>query len=388
MTSPAKPPAMKDGIIKRGATYSYVIRERDPETGKTKPRWFGGFATQKEAKEARDKARNDVRRGTYVAPQKLTVSEWLDQWMEAHAVELKASTQHGYRQKIDAYLKPTIGHERIQGLSPSRLSAVFRKLGESGGKDGAPLSPQSVAYARSILRKALNDAVIERLIEVNPVIGSKAPRTQGKPVHTTWTGEQQRTFIEQLEGKRWGIVWVVALATGMRRGELCALRWQDVDLDAALIQVTRSTTQIETERVTSDTKNHENRTVSLDAHTVTLLKAWRKAQAAERLKAGSAHKDTEGLLFTWEDGSPVLPDYLTKQFIKDHAGVGKLPRMTLHGTRHTHATTLLRAGVPVHIVAKRLGHKDPSVTLNVYADAIPDDDDRAVDEYRRAVWGA
>ena len=92
-------------------------------------------------------------------------------------------------------------------------------------------------------------------------------------------------------------------------------------------------------------------------------------------------------MFTWEDGSRVLPDYLTKTFVTEQRGLG-LPRLTLHGTRHTHATTLLREGVPVHIVSKRLGHKDPSVTLNVYADAIPKDDDRAVEVFAKAVWGA
>lgn len=387
MTEQQTTPKMKDGIIKRGAVYYFVVRVVDPATGKTKPKWIRGAATIKDTKALRDKARNDTHRGTFVAPQATTVGEWLDKWMAAHTVELKPSTIHGYKQKIESYLKPAIGAERLQSLSPSLLSTVFRQLGESGGKDGAPLSPRSVAYARSILRKALNDAVVERLIEVNPVTGSKSPRAQGKPKHTTWTGAQQRAFLEAATGSRWAIVWAVALASGLRRGELCALRWQDVDLDAGELQVTRSTTQVRWERVTTDTKNHENRAVSLDARTVAALRAWRKLQAAERLEWGPAYEDAEGLLFTWDNGSPVMPDYLTKQFVKDQAGLG-LPRMTLHGTRHTHATTLLREGVPVHIVAKRLGHKDPSVTLNVYADAIPDDDTRAVDVFSRAVWGA
>ena len=385
MTEAAKP-TMKDGIIKRGSSYSYVVRERDPQTGKTRPRWVGGFTTVKDAKAARDGARVSVRKGTYVAPRPMTTGEWLDQWLEGHSIELKPSTIHAYRQKIDSYLKPHIGHERLQALSPARLSIVFRTLAESGGINGAPLSARSVAYARSILRKALNDAVVERLIEVNPVQGSKAPRESGKPKHVTWTGEQQRAFLEAPQ-TRWAIVWTVALASGLRRGELCALRWQDVDLEAGVLAVTRSTTQVKWDRVTTDTKNHENRSVALDPRTLRDLRAWRKSQASERLEWGQAYEDADGLLFTWENGAPVMPDYLTKQFIKDQAGQG-LPRMTLHGTRHTHATTLLREGVPVHIVAKRLGHKDPSVTLNVYADAIPADDDRAVDVFSRAVWGA
>lgn len=378
---------MRDGIIKRGTTYSYVVRERDPQTGKTKPRWVGGFKTQKEAKAARDKARTDVRKGTWVPPTSLTVSEWLDQWLQGHAVSLKDSTVHAYRQKIDGYLKPTIGGERLQSLSPSRLSVVFRTMSESGGKGGRPLSARSVEFTRSILRKALNDAVAERVLEVNPVAGSKAPRRRGKPKHTTWTGDQQRTFLDARADDRWLPLWQLALATGMRRGELCALTWADVDLDAGIVNVERAATQFGQRWVTDTTKNHERRKVSIDPHTVAILRAWRKRQTAERLAAGPAWVDTDGLLFTWQDGSRVSLDYTTKAFVKVQTGTD-LPRMSLHGCRHSHATTLLRAGVPVHIVSKRLGHKDPSVTLDVYADVIPEDDDRAVEVFSKAVWGA
>lgn len=146
-------------------------------------------------------------------------------------------------------------------------------------------------------------------------------------------------------------------------------------------------TQLGSRWITDTTKNSERRKVTIDPTTVAVLRAWRKAQTAERLAAGPAWSDTDGLLFTWPDGSRISLDYATKTFVSAQAGIA-VPRMTLHGTRHSHATTLLRAGVPVHIVSKRLGHKDPSVTLNVYADAIPEDDDRAVQVFSRAVWGA
>lgn len=382
----AKSHAMKDGIIKRGATYSYVIREKDPETGKTKPRWYGGFSTAKAAKQARDDARSASNKGTHVVRRDVTVGEWLDAWLEAHSVELKPSTVHSYRSKIDSYLKPALGMDKLQELSPMRLSVVFAELQKGGGKGGAALSARSVQYARSILRKALNDAVVERVIPINPVVGSKAPRGV-KPKHVTWTGQQQRAFLAGVESSRWVMVWTLALATGMRRGELCALDWAHVSLETGHVVVERSATQIGQEVVTTDTKNHENRTIAIDPQTLAALRAWRKMQAAERLQWGPAYANETDLVFTWEDGSRVLPDYLTKTFVTEQRGLG-LPRLTLHGTRHTHATTLLREGVPVHIVSKRLGHKDPSVTLNVYADAIPKDDDRAVEVFAKAVWGA
>jgi integrase len=156
-----------------------------------------------------------------------------------------------------------------------------------------------------------------------------------------------------------------------------------------VVSVERSTTQLGQQRVTTTPKSHERRKITIDQRTIAVLRAWRKEQAAERLAWWPAYVDQEGLIFAWEDGSPVLPDYICKAFGKAQAACGlELPRLLLHEARHSHATMLLRDGVPVHIAAKRLGHKDPSVTLNVYADVIPDDDGRAVDVFSRAVWGA
>lgn len=376
---------MKGGVIRRGQTWSYVVRERDPQTGRTKPRWVGGFRTQAEAKSARAAAQTAQARGTYVAPRKITVGEWLDRWIAGHEVELKPSTAESYRANIERYLRPRLGHEPLQGLSPSQLSVVFRELYERGGRGGKPLSPRTVEFARAVLRRALADAVVERLIEVNPVVGTKRPKVE-KPKHTTWTGEQLAAYLAHDE-HRFAPLFSLAAATGMRRGEVLAVRWADIDLDAGLLNVDRAVVQIGQERRYSTPKNHERRQVGLDSRTVTTLRTWRVRQSKERLAWGAAYAGTEDLVFTWENGSPVLPDYVSKEFVLTQRGLD-LPRLKLHELRHTHATLLLRAGVPVHIVAKRIGHKDPSVTLNVYADAIPDDDDRAVDVFTKAVWGA
>jgi integrase len=376
---------MRDGIIQRGRTWSYVVRERDAETGKSRPRWVGGFPTRAAAKSARDGARHAVNRGTYVAPQNLTVRTYLERWVVAHAVELKPSTAESYRANIRRYLLPAIGQERVQALSPSGLSVAFRKMEATGGHGGRPVSPRTVQFARAVLRKALADAVVDRVIEVNPVIGSKVATVE-KPQHTTWTGEQLHAFLDHVAERRLLPLFALAAATGMRRGELMALRWSDVDLDASIIRVARSATQIGRERVYTTPKNHERRKVKIDPRTGATLRSWRRTQATERLAWGPAYRDVDDLVFTQEDGAPLWPDFISKLFVQVQAGAG-LPRLVLHGLRHTHATVLLRDGVPVHVVAKRLGHKDPSVTLRTYADVIPEDDGHAVDIFARAVWG-
>jgi integrase len=378
---------MRNGIVKRGSTWSYVVRERDPETGKTKPRWVGGFKTRKDAEKARDGARNAVHRGTYVAPRDLTVGKYLDDWILGHEVELKPSTAASYRSKIDLYLKPAIGHERLQALSPSLLSVVFQEMAKHGGKDGKPISPRSVEFTRAILRRACNDAVVGRLIEINPVVGSKKPKKRGKPKRTTWTGDQVQSFLEATAGTRLAPLWQLALATGMRRGELMALTWEHVYLDSATVKVERSTAQLGKELVTTTPKNDESREVQIDARTVAVLRAWRKVQAEERLAWGAAYEDSEGVVFTQENGARVSPNAISKAFLRAQAGLG-LPRISMHSMRHTHATVLLRDRMPVHIVAERLGHKKPTVTLDFYADVIPKDDAGAADVFSKAVWGA
>ncbi|MEA5055134.1 MAG: tyrosine-type recombinase/integrase, partial [Propionicimonas sp.] len=314
---------MRDGIIKRGKTWTYMVRERDPETGTTKQRWVGGFRTREEAKEARDKARNNVRRGTYAAPSRVTVAEWLDRWLAAQ-VHLRPKTRDGYVQKIEDYIKPKLGTERLQALSAERLTAVWAELVESGGKNGKPLAVTTVAPCRMILRKACKDAqgaAGGRLLEVNPVDGSKVPKGGRKHnAISSWTPEEQAVFLASpvVLASRWRPVWALALATGMRRGELCGLRWQDVDFAEGIVRAERSCVQIGKEIITNDTtKTGTVRRIAIDRTTLGMLRELRKQQAAERLAMGGAWGNDEDLVFVWPDGSRVTPDYVTKRFIDE-----------------------------------------------------------------------
>ncbi len=384
---------MRNGVVQRGETWSYVIREVDPATGRTKPVWRGGFRTQAEAKTRRAEAIAAMAKGSYVSRQNITVAEYLRVWIDGHEVELKPSTARSYRSKIEVHLIPAIGHEKVQSLSPSRLSAVFKTMLNEGGRGavhgrgGTPLSPRTVEFARAVLRKAMGDAIVDRVIDVNPVTGSKRPKPI-KPQHTTWTADQVRSFLDAESESRLLPLWALAFATGMRRGELMGLTWNDLDLDDGVVAVNRSVAQLGQERVATTPKNRERRRVAIDAETVAALKSWKVAQAQEKLLCGEDWADSVGTVFTWEDGRPLLPDYVSKRFQRVQAQLETtLPRIVVHEIRHSHATILLRAGVPVHIVSKRLGHKDVTITLNVYADVLPEDDDRAVDTWMRVVSG-
>src|SRR5262249_7580171 len=146
------------GVMKRGTTWSYVMRVKDPGTGISKPRWVGGFATEQDAKAARDQARVSARQGQYIDRNSITVAANLDQWLETHAVEVK--TFPDYRHLINRHVRPYIGELRLQAMSPARLTRLYRELATNGGRDGAGLSPRTVEYVHAVLRKAFRDAVV------------------------------------------------------------------------------------------------------------------------------------------------------------------------------------------------------------------------------------
>jgi len=367
-------PRLRDGVIKRGGSWSYVIRVPDPATGATRPKWVGGFDTGEAAKAARDEARIRARRGEFVNRSTSTVAGYLAEWVEAHAATVKPKTFAGYRHDIDHYIVPRIGRMRLQALRPAVISKLYRDLAEHGDRDGRPLSATTVSHIHRTLRKALADAVdVEQLLAANPAARSKRPRSNaGEPVQV-WTVQQLGAFLDAARSHRLFAFFRLAAYTGARRGELLYLRWEAVDLDAAEVTFGGSTAVVRGQRVEGTTKGGRSRTVSLDRDTVAVLREHRRQQAEERLGAGSAWNDSGGLVFTSRWGEPLYPDTVTglmAKLINRHNQSGPatpLPHARLHDLRHLHATTLLLAGVPVHVVAARLGHADPAVTLRVYS---------------------
>jgi integrase len=390
-------PRLRDGVMKRGSTWSYVIRVKDPETGISKPKWVGGFATEAEAKAARDEGRVMARRGEYIDRNQVTVTEYLDDWIGSHAREIKPRTLLDYRACIRLYVIPRIGHLPIQAVRPSTITKLYRDLLTSGGRDGQPLAVATVTHLHAVLRKAFRDAaIVDELIGSNPVERAKRPRAQAHEPGTVWTVAQLRAFLDTARQHRLFAFFHVAAYTGARRGELLNIRWTDIDLDAKKITVTGSTAVIGGERVNGTTKSGRTRVVSIDDETVAVLHQRKADQAAEQLQAGDSWRGTkDGYVFTTGWGEPVYPDTVTSLMAKlVHAhnepdqgppAEDQLLHARLHDLRHLHATTLLLSGVPVHVVASRLGHADPAITLRVYAHVIRSAEAAAADIFAQAV---
>ena len=392
MSQRATPDGLRDGIIRRGSTYSYVVRVPDPSSGKTRPRWVGGFATASEAKAARDLARVSARRGSYVDRSSLTVGEYLGEWLAGH-VEVKPKTHLEYGKIIRLYLNPRIGPVRLQGLRPAEISRLYKDLLEGGGRGGAPLSPRSVEYTHAVLHRALSDAAREhQLITSNPAAVAKRPwkaarRDSGATRTsdmTVFDSQSLRRFLDAAAEHRLHAFFRLAAYTGARRGELLNLRWNDIDFTTGDVTLSGSVAVVGGQRIEGTTKSDRGRLVRVDAGTIAALRDHRRRQVEERLAASSLWRDDADLVFRRQDGAALFPDTVS-QLMPRFCQASGVPRLRLHDLRHTHATTLLLAGVAPHVVADRLGHRDATVTLRIYAHVLRRHAAAVGDVFARAV---
>lgn len=374
------PNKLSDGLVKRGSTWSYVVRVADPATGKTKPVWKGGFATKSDARRARDRARTQDHDGAFIEPTRLTLGQFLvDRWLPARELDVRATTLLSYRLHVDRYIVPRLGGVKLQALRADQINALYAALLADGGEprkgqtERRPLAPRTVLKTHTVLRRSLSDAVRWGLIVRNPVEAATRPRPGAAgevTAMTVWTASELGRFLAATANERTAALWAVLSSTGMRRGEALGLRWTDVDLDVGTASIRQNCVQVGYELLFTEPKTRRSRrTVDLDRGTVTVLRTWRKQQLEERVAWGPAWTDT-GLVFTRENGEVLHPDRASKLFDRRAADLG-LPSIRLHDLRHTWATLALEAGVHPKVVSDRLGHATVGFTLDVYTHAVP-----------------
>jgi integrase len=379
---------MRGSVLKRGPTWSYVLYlGRDDATGKKHQKWVGGFRTKKLAEDALTEALERVRTGSWADPGRQTVSEYLEGWLVSVSPSLRATTASSYRWVIEKWVVPRIGSVRLSALTPARLSALYGDLlanGRTRGKGGA-LAPRSVAYVHRILTHAFKDAAAWGLLPRNPAAVVVPPKAAGREMKV-WTAEQVRGFLASVTDDRLYALWAILLTTGMRRGEVVGLRWEDVDLQRRTLDVSQShvTVGYAVEKSTPKTAKGR-RSVSIDPITAATLKAWRKHQREERLVAGSEWQES-GLVFTAPAGGPIHPQTVSGMFKRLAANAG-LPAIRLHDARHTAATLALAAGVHPKVVSERLGHANISITMDTYSHVVEGMQEEAAKKMASLVYG-
>lgn len=344
----------------------------DPVTGKLKRKSFYG-KTRKEVMDKMAQILQEVRNGTYVEPAQTSFGEWLDKWLTGYKKgQLKPSTFENYEILIKTHIKPALGKVPLAKLQAHMLQAFYNEKLEKGRADGkGGLSTRMVRYLHVIIRQALQQAVKEGLLPRNVADATSPPTVKNKQMRPL-TEEELLAFFKVAKDDRLFAAYVLAVTTGLRRGELLGLCWDCVDLEQGTITVKRQLLTLKQGIVLEETTKSKSgrRNIILTDDAIRELKAYRKRQLQEKLLLGEAYQD-KGLVFCKEDGTPLRPEEFTKRFQRWLKKAG-LSRVRLHDLRHTHATLLLKAGVPAKIVQERLGHSSITMTLDLYSHVTPE----------------
>jgi len=387
------------GKVCKKHTWAYHAELPTGSSGKRRQWTKGGFPSAKAAAGARAEILAAEQAGILPTDGKQTVGAWLTEWIDGKvgAESIRATTEAGYRGHIDNYLIPYLGNLRLIDLRPHHVTKMLIEIRKehdariaeaketnerlqkeaAGRKDKArrvpiprPFSPGTAQRVRATLRSALNAALRAGEVSRNVAALAEVPSAK-RPRVKIWDPDHLAIFLDATaaEGERLYPMLHLAAFAGLRRGELCGLRWQDVDLDARLVDVAWQRTTARHRVVESMPKTEGSESVvDIDEGTAEVLRMWRKQQREERLAAGPAWQET-GLVFTREDGSGWHPDYITHRFGKLVARHG-LPKISLHKLRHLAASLQIAAGVDIAIVSKRLRHSSIKITNDTYGHLI------------------
>ena len=373
------------GITERkdGRWQGEIIIGRDFSTGKPVKKTVYAKTKEDCASKIRDLG-YEISRDLYIEPNKTPFANWLDTWLKDFKEDsLRPTTYWSYDTNIRVHIKPHLGGMTLKELNTLVIQKFIKKKYKDEG-----LSSATVRKIFNIINGALKQAKAAKMIASNPAEGVKLPPVENKKPRILSQDEQQK-FIEALNGEKMKMLFLVSLTSGLRIGELCALKWENVNLDEGIISVKGTIIRVKdfdddsdrkTKVVIGDPKTKSGfRTVPLPEASVTLLKIHKSAQEAERqkrLEKGKPYFDN-GYVFSSYKGTLTENRNAMRAF---HRILKKafIPKSNIHSLRHTYASRLLESGANIRLIADLLGHSDISTFLNTYAHVLPDQKKEAV----------
>jgi len=326
----------------------------------------------------------EVEAGEYIAPQKMTLSAFVEEWEKKYAVKhLSESTLETYIGHINNHILPALGHMRLDQVKPMHVVNFLDTLTRKDGKE-KELSVGTIQYIYRVLRNIFSRAVEWKLIKENPVASIKRPSEKGRREVNVYDEEEVTMLLEaaQNEPFMWRMFITLALAAGMRRGELLGLEWGHVDLEKGVIHVKQELIMGRNANpiLKPHTKNKKTRVVSISPSVVEELKEYKRHWKKEKLKNMEIWKEFEHeFLFCKNDGTHLYPTTPTAWWRKftERSGVRYI---RLHDLRHTSATLLINQGVHAKIISERLGHADIRITMDTYGHALQSADREAANK--------
>lgn len=353
----------KKTVTKNGKQYTYwearYSAGRDPGTGKQIQKSITG-KTQKEVSQKLKAVTTSIDDGTYVAPCKLTVGQWLDIWINEYLGGVKPRTADLYKGVVSVRIKPRLGALKLDGLTPHAVQTYFNNLTKEG------LAPKTVKNVHGILHKALQQAIINGYIKNNPADSTVLPRVSRRELKPL-DENQISTFLKAIQDHEYGDLFTVTLFTGMREGEALGLLWDCVDLENGMLTVDKQLQLIRGSKGQYQmvpTKNSKARTITLAPSVVKVLRGVRRKQLENKMLYGSAWEDSD-FVFTNELGHHLFASTVYKSFKRVMAEIGS-PETRFHDLRHSYAVVSIRSGDDIKTVQDNLGHATAAFTLDVY----------------------
>lgn len=383
----------KKTVTRNGKEYSFwearYTAGTDPGTGRQIQRSITG-KTQKEVAKRLKEAVAALDAGTYIAPSRLTVGEWLDIWARDYLGGVKPFTVASYNSTIRNHLKPALGAIRLEALNAHTIQAFYNRLSRPREEGGAGLSPKTVKNVHGVLHKALRQGVLIGYLRANPTDACTLPRVVKKQIQPL-DEEQSRRFLDAIQGHPLETLFTLTLFTGLREGEVLGLTWDCVDFQKGVIRVEK---QLQREKQKggkyyfAPLKNDKARTITPAPWVLQLLQAHSIRQKEQQLKAGPlwAHS---GLVFTNERGGHLAIHSVYTAFKRVAASIG-CPDARFHDLRHSYAVAAIRSGDDIKTVQGNLGHATAAFTLDVYGhvtDQMKRESARRMDLYIKDVLG-
>lgn len=353
----------KKTINRGGKEYTYwearFTQGYDPGTGKQIQKSITG-KTQKEVAKKLKEATAAIDAGTYSAPSKMTVEQWLDIWTAEYLGSVKPRTLDNYKGVVKARIKPGLGAVKLESLTPHTIQSYYNGLSKEG------LAPKTVKNIHGILHKALQQAVANGYIRTNPAdscILPRAVRKELKPMDE----DMITAFLKAIQGHQYEQLFTVTLFTGMREGEALGLLWDCVDLTKGTITIDKQLQLIRGSKGQYQmvpTKNSKGRTISIAPFVVSTLKKVKHKQLENRLRYGEMWEDS-GFVFTDELGHHLSASTVYKSFKAVMVQIGS-PETRFHDLRHSYAVASIKSGDDIKTVQENLGHATAAFTLDVY----------------------
>jgi integrase len=374
-------------IIRRGKAswrLKFDVPSDTPGQRETKYVTVRGKRADAERELTRLLAQHDA--GTFVEPSRIALRDYLRSWLDGRS-DISAKTRERYAELIAELIAPHLGKIPLQSLKPQRIAQWHDDLLKSGGKNGRPLSARTVGHAHRVLRAALERAVKLETLSRNVASVVPPPKVSAPEIEIL-DAQQIAIVLERLEGHRLFPIVSLALATGLRRGELLALRLSDLSFDQGSLRVERTLEEMKDGSISVKAPKSKagRRTLALPQTSLDMLREHRRELLQNRLLLGMGKPDDDTLLFSNLDGSPRRPSNLTISWLRACAALD-LPRVSFHALRHTHASALIAAKLDIVRISRRLGHSKPSITLDIYAHLF-DTDDREAASAMDALMGS